>query len=233
MSMAGFIDICETTGETLYDDQRQEIEEYFNCQVINQYGCTETWAIAYAYAGADEMEVLQDNVVLELVTPVGHNIIVNKGEIGEVAVTCLPLRAMPIVRYMTGDRATWAPGGVGRRLRLEVDRRQNLIVLNKSVVSGAEAMRLLVNTALWHHGYCRLEFIQFVQLEENLILVRLGKSAESRGFFNTIERCLAQIGLSITPINLRYEEVSEEQIKLARGQKNPLFISKLDVSRFQ
>ena len=225
--MPGFLQVCETTGEWLSDIERQTISEYFDCKVINQYGCIETWAIGYDDFGAGNIDVLTDNIYIELLDPKTLNPISQLGEVGNVAITSLHLHLMPIVRYLNGDRAEWTSVNGRTMLRLHEDRQCNMLLLNGNLVAGAGAMRVLMNIAFASFGYLNLDYIQFVQTSEFGITVRIGACQKGRDFFNELNRVASTPAFSRTPIELTYEELAGEALASAMNSKKALFISRL------
>jgi hypothetical protein len=225
--MPGFLKVCETTGEWLSDLERRTISEYFDCTVINQYGCIETWAMGYDDVGTGDIEVLTDNVYLELLDPKTMEPINRPGEIGLVAITSLHLHLMPIVRYLNGDRAEWISVKGRTLLRLHEDRQCNLLLLNGKLVPGAGAMRVLMNIAFASFGYLNLEYVQFIQTEEFRITVRMGASQKGRDFFTHLSRAAAEGAVSKKPIELTYEELGGEGLAAAMNSKKALFISRI------
>ena len=92
-----------STSETLYDFQREAIEEAFKCTTINEYGARDGGILAYQ-CPEKNMHLTQENAYIEIVdvhtkTPVEH------GESGLVLVTDLNNFAMPRLRYELGDVA--------------------------------------------------------------------------------------------------------------------------------
>ncbi len=87
-------------GEQLFAFQRKHIESYLGARAIDSYGATETGALAgecpagsmHVHAGLVHLEVFRGD------TPAGP------GEFGDIVVTTLRNRAMPLVRYRVGDR---------------------------------------------------------------------------------------------------------------------------------
>lgn len=92
------------TGETLYPDQRQIIEEVFQAPVANGYGARDAGFIAHQ-CPSGSLHVSSEHIVLELVDGGGNP--VAPGETGEVVVTHLATSAFPFIRYRTGDMAIW------------------------------------------------------------------------------------------------------------------------------
>lgn len=97
------IRVVFTTGETLYPEQRQTIEEVFGAPVANGYGSRDAGFIAHQ-CPAGSLHVSAEHVVVELLDEEGHP--VEKGQMGEVVVTHLATSAFPFIRYRTGDMAT-------------------------------------------------------------------------------------------------------------------------------
>lgn len=91
-----------STSEPLNDTQRDQIRRVFNAPVYDEYGCGEVGAIAYS-CEAGSLHVMTDNVFVEILDD--DQLPVRPGHTGEVIVTDLTNRAMPLLRYRLGDRA--------------------------------------------------------------------------------------------------------------------------------
>lgn len=91
-----------TTAEALTEPERNLIAETFGTPVQDEYGCGEVGPIAYSCENG-KLHVMTENVWLEVLGEDGHA--VGRGEAGEVVVTDLNNRAMPLVRYRLGDFA--------------------------------------------------------------------------------------------------------------------------------
>jgi phenylacetate-CoA ligase len=89
-----------TTSEVLSPPQRRLIENAFGAPVQNEYGSGEVGPIAYE-CEEGSLHVMSENLVLEVLRPDGAPAVV--GEAGELVVTDLNNRAMPLVRYRLGD----------------------------------------------------------------------------------------------------------------------------------
>jgi phenylacetate-CoA ligase len=94
--------VIVTTAEVLSGPQRQRLRGAFGCPVQNEYGCGEVGPIAYE-CPSGALHVMTDHLYVELVGPGGRP--VRPGESGEIVVTDLANRAMPLVRYRLGDFA--------------------------------------------------------------------------------------------------------------------------------
>jgi phenylacetate-CoA ligase len=108
------------TAGTLYDFMREQLEETFGCRVLNRYGSRETGDMAGECEHRTGLHVLPWNCHIEVLGPDGAP--VGPGEEGEIAVTGFTNRAMPLIRYLIGDRARLPerelPCSCGRRTQM-------------------------------------------------------------------------------------------------------------------
>src|SRR3989475_4471568 len=91
-----------TTAEVLSEPQREHLRRAFGCPVQNEYGCGEVGPIAYECPN-EALHVMTEHLYVELVGPDGRP--AGPRQSGEVVVTDLANRAMPLVRYRLGDFA--------------------------------------------------------------------------------------------------------------------------------
>jgi phenylacetate-CoA ligase len=85
--------------------QRQEIEEGLGARSIETYGCNETGTVAYE-CPAGSLHVFVEHVLLEVLRD-GEP--VQPGEPGDIVLTCLTNKVMPLVRYRVEDRGRLSP----------------------------------------------------------------------------------------------------------------------------
>ena len=107
-----------SSAESLSDEQRAIIEAQFGCRVLNRYGSREFAPVAQQCEQAAGFHVFTDRVHVEILRPDGTPC--PPGERGEITVTDLDNRAMPFIRYRTGDLAVATDGSCpcGRGLPL-------------------------------------------------------------------------------------------------------------------
>jgi len=107
-----------TKGELLDPSTRWFIENAFGAKIIDFYATEETGIIAWECPSGDGYHIDQDFNFVEVVRPDGSP--AEPGEVGEVVLTNLYQRAMPIIRYRVGDLAALAPSpcSCGRSLPL-------------------------------------------------------------------------------------------------------------------
>lgn len=93
-----------TSGETLFDYQREVIERVFRCRVFDQYGCTEQ-ALFVSQCEQGSYHVHPEYGIVEILDdndrPLGA------GKAGRVVCTSFVNQAMPLIRYDLGDVAEW------------------------------------------------------------------------------------------------------------------------------
>lgn len=128
-----------TSAEVLTPTGRSVVEQVFQAPVFNRYGCREVSVIASECEKHDGMHVMAEGLLVEILND-GRP--VAAGEVGEIVVTDLLNRAMPLIRYKIGDIGTWAEGACscGRSLpRLKsLDGRNTDFVVSSTgkIVSG-------------------------------------------------------------------------------------------------
>lgn len=89
-----------TLGENLTPAVRETVSEFFAAPLYDTYGMREVSDIA-AQCSAGSYHVESDRLVVEVVDDNGRP--VDNGVIGEIVVTNLLSRTMPLLRYRTGD----------------------------------------------------------------------------------------------------------------------------------
>jgi phenylacetate-CoA ligase len=100
--------VAFTTGETLYPDQRNIIQEVFGAPVANGYGARDAGFIAHE-CPSGSLHISSEHVLVEIVAEDGVR--VPNGTMGEVVVTHLGTGDFPFVRYRTGDFAVLGERG--------------------------------------------------------------------------------------------------------------------------
>lgn len=98
------VKLIVTSAETLFDDQREIIEEAFQCKIYDQYGCAEM-GLFVAQCKSGSYHVRPDYGILEIVDANGKG--VDLGVEGDVVCTGFVNKCMPLIRYDIGDRAAW------------------------------------------------------------------------------------------------------------------------------
>ncbi len=159
---------------TVYGEMLDVMEKAFNCKVYSRYGSRET---------GDMAGMCINRVYHEM--PYTHHIDildeqdrpVKAGEAGEIAITVLTNRAMPIIRYKIGDVGIWSKGpckcGVKfRTLKKVVGRTGEIIKNSKGKIILPEIFIHLIGVMLGNLSDKILRF-QIAQVELKVVEVRL------------------------------------------------------------
>lgn len=118
-------------SEYLDAPARRNIEAAFSVPVIDHYGTVEFGFLAWECPRQDGLHLNVEDFVFEIVDEAGAPVAGDGG--GELLVTALRQRTMPLIRYSTGDRAQWlrGPCACGRglpRIRLLRGRTMDYLV---------------------------------------------------------------------------------------------------------
>jgi phenylacetate-CoA ligase len=100
--LAGF---TKLGGEQVFPFQRQEIERYLGARPISAYGCSEMGAVA-GECPHGSMHIFAPHVHIEIFH---GDQPAPPGELGDLVLTTLSNRAMPLIRYRQGDMGALSP----------------------------------------------------------------------------------------------------------------------------
>jgi phenylacetate-CoA ligase len=98
-----------TAPGTLDDFMRAAIERVFDCEVFNEYWSGAVGPVALECETHGGLHVAPWASYLEVVDAGGWAL--PAGEEGQIVLTCLTNRAMPLIRYAVGDAGSLAPAG--------------------------------------------------------------------------------------------------------------------------
>ena len=98
-----------STALTLEPAVRSKLEEYFSCPVVDIYSLNETGPLAYSCPhDPDKFHILPQDIFSEVLDDNG--IPLPEGESGMIAITGGRNPYLPLLRYLTGDRASMRYG---------------------------------------------------------------------------------------------------------------------------
>lgn len=109
-ALADRIESVLLSAEYVPESSRELIARAWRCRVNEQYSMTETGytgPVSCCVPGA--YHVWEAGLYYEIIDPDSGEVL-PEGEYGEVVVTTLLRRAMPLIRYRTGDRSRFVPG---------------------------------------------------------------------------------------------------------------------------
>jgi phenylacetate-CoA ligase len=149
------------TAEPLQEWQRPLFREVFGAETFGRYGAREIGTVASECTLHTGMHLFEPSYHLEVVDDAGRDI--PYGQIGELVVTDLFNRGMPIIRYRTGDMVVIDDGccpcgctwrrivGIGGRIvdmitRPDGSRVEGLVIINALHTSGFRLRVQVVQT---------------------------------------------------------------------------------------
>lgn len=164
-----------TSAGTLQPHMRETIERVFRAPVFNRYGSREVGNVASECEHHSGLHVISPAYMIEVLGEDGAP--VAPGEVGEIVVTLLTNRIMPLIRYRIGDMAAWAaePCACGRGFPLleRVVGRTNSMIRTRTQQLDSAAI-----TALLYYKdpkktkvFSSFTKYQFVQKAEDLMVV--------------------------------------------------------------
>jgi phenylacetate-CoA ligase len=98
--------VVRSSAEVLHDFQRESVEEIFGAPLCNFYGSRESSCLASECPEHKGLHVVSTTHIIEIVDEHGRQL--PPGETGLVAVTDLVNKAMPFIRYLNGDVASFS-----------------------------------------------------------------------------------------------------------------------------
>lgn len=99
-----------SSAEPLPDSLRRDVETAWDCEVFDHWGMTETgYGGGVECAAHNGYHLREADLLVEIADP-ATGAPLPPGAMGEILVTTLGPRAMPLVRYRTGDAAHWLSG---------------------------------------------------------------------------------------------------------------------------
>ena len=91
------------SADMVNDTFINEIKKVYNCEVFNHLGMTEAGlGVAVDCEYHKGMHIRENDLLIEIVNPITKEP-VDKGESGEILITTLTRKAMPLIRYATED----------------------------------------------------------------------------------------------------------------------------------
>jgi phenylacetate-CoA ligase len=157
------------TAEVVLPEWVDVIRRRFKCDVLPFYGCGEINGIGYSPPPGDSYAVSEDHCVVEI----ERDGAVAEGGIGEgkFIVTSLVNRAMPLLRYVTGDAGCVGPpsGALPFARITRLDGRYNSLLMTDSgdLISGALAPHI------FRHLTMSVESYRIIQREPLRVVIEI------------------------------------------------------------
>lgn len=186
--------VIENNGAHVSDKERTEYEERYNCKIANNYGCRETWTIAYD-CSYGQMHIC-DHIYLELIDDEG-NIIEQPNKVGNVVVTSLKQRTMPFIRYKIGDLAYYVEG----KCLCGKDSKRIVLIPGRHIIQGTNLygniyFRWVVLRLLLDYKLSKFDSISVIQTNYKTFVVNIKKNREER---SVIEKRFTEAANDLLP----------------------------------
>jgi phenylacetate-CoA ligase len=212
-----------TSSETLYDFQREAIEEAFQCRVFDYYAAAERVVFSVECDRHEGHHVCEEYGITEICDDDGHPL--PAGQEGIMVGTSLHNIGMPMLRYRTTDRTAFKTHvcSCGRPLRL----------LEDVTTKAEDLLRLkdgrLIPPSVLTHPFKPLDSIeasQLVQTDLDRLVVRLIPRPEysQRDTDHLVRELKARLGA-----DMRVEIEQVEQLERTSRGKFKWVISKVDL----
>lgn len=216
----------ECAGNFISNEQKEIIENYFKVQIVNQYGSIETWPIAQSTKYIELLKPIEDNVYIEIVDD-DCNVITEPEVIGNVVVTTLNLKVMPLIRYKTGDLAKYVEIDSIKYLKLQEGREINLIGGLEKRVWGNIFFHKIVQDALRLSNMPdEMKYIQIQQHSKNHFVIEINKFPDAIVIVDNIKKICNQERMNDWEFEYRF--LDESELRERECEKKYLFIRKYD-----
>ena len=162
-----------SSSETLFENQREAIEEAFQCKIFDYYGMAERAVFASECQEHTGHHLNSDYGITEFLD--SNDVPVEKGSLGRIVATSLYNYAMPFIRYQTNDSCSLKiePCPCGRNFPLMDD----VATKNESIVTLPDGR--LISPSVLTHPFKPMHNIvesQIIQEKVDELLVKVVKN---------------------------------------------------------
>jgi len=153
------LEYIELTGEQILKEEKGKIADFFKCNVAEQYGTREVWAIAKE-CNHGKFHIMENDVLLELNQ--------NNG----ILVTSLNLYSIPIIRYYIDDVLEYDSlcdcGCNSKTIKIIKSRSLEFLHVGKTKVISPILLRISINSVIQKYGVDIKQF-QYIQEDYNIL----------------------------------------------------------------
>lgn len=217
------LDAVLTSSETLFDFQREVIEESFECRIFDYFGAAERVIFATECDHHEGHHIAAEYGITEILGPEYQPLA--DGELGYLVATSLHNKAMPLIRYLTNDMTAIKAKkcSCGRGLPLMDDittKAEDLLTLKDG---------RLISPSVLTHPFKPLHTIiesQIIQEDLDNVCVKLvvGDDYDNKEEASLIQGLQDRLGDNV---NVRIEHV--DQLERTRNGKFKWVISRVDL----
>jgi len=165
------IDIVLSQGDKLFSHYKTEIQETFNCSIVEDYGLNEGFMVGQK-KDLPYFYIYTPNVFVEILNEC--NKAVKDGEMGRIVLTKLDGFAMPLIRYDTGDLGIMLPRDKYPKHRdLSFPLLERVVGRNTDIIKTPDGKTLIVHTFTGiFEFYDEIDQFQVIQDHLNSIIIK-------------------------------------------------------------
>jgi len=141
------------------EEIRKKIEDLYNIKVYNSYGLSEVCGpgVAFECECQEGLHIWEDHFYPEIIDPDSGEVL-PEGERGELVLTTLTRKAMPLVRYRTRDLTRFLPGNcpcgrTHRRIDRITGRSDDMLIINGVNIFPIQIEKTLMTIPEIGHNY--------------------------------------------------------------------------------
>ena len=141
------------------EEIRKKIEDLYNIKVYNSYGLSEVCGpgVAFECECQEGLHIWEDHFYPEIIDPDSGEVL-PEGERGELVLTTLTRKAMPLVRYRTRDLTRFLPGNCScgrthRRIDRITGRSDDMLIINGVNIFPIQIEKTLMTIPEIGHNY--------------------------------------------------------------------------------
>ena len=190
-------------SEHVYDFQREVVYKAFSCRLYSWYGQTEQVALAGEAIDSVEYEILPTYGYTELIDESG-NVIDQPGISGEIVATGFINPIMPLIRYRTGDFASYS-GISSKSHSNSFDRFEHIEGRSYEYVYKQDGSKISLTGLIFgqhYGGFERIKTMQLVQHKKGYLEIHIVKESDYRASdqleIETIIKQATKGGLSVS-----------------------------------
>jgi len=197
-------------AEPYTEEMRGKLQDLYGFKAFNSYGLSEMNGpgVAFECEERNGMHIWEDAYLVEIINPDTLEPVAD-GEVGELVMTTLRRKAMPIVRYRTRDLTYFVKdkcpcGRVHRKIARFVGRSDDMLIVRGVNVFPSQIEEVIMRHA-WVGGNYVIHLTKQASLDQMTVRAEIAKSAFDgsvetiRGLVSELQRQLReQVGFGVT-----------------------------------
>lgn len=179
--------VCDS--DELSKNNKKLLKDLFKCNIINRYDNEENGLIAISKPESDTLYVNNQSLIVELLEP-SCDKRVKVGELGRVVITDLYNKAMPLIRYDTGDYAISndTPNNI-KTIKYFAGRKADALKSTKGVLISSVAISGIIEV---FYGINKYQMIQNSEKSYELCYTGMLLEKEKRNIDDRLRACLGE-----------------------------------------